>query len=146
MDSYIDRRLRTFNLTVKPFVSSDSLNGMIYDIERVFSSNDGRFREEYHSFFLEDPIDRPVYSTILLKTKMNAGELLLKINEDYKKIKLGVELGPFFTRFCVDDNSPRDVLEQIKQNSSRYIQPNGKKKPRGLSGRGVYPSSLKPSL
>ncbi|MBI4894386.1 MAG: hypothetical protein HY833_01470 [Candidatus Aenigmarchaeota archaeon] len=145
MEPYVDRRMRTFDVTVKPYVSKEVPNGLIYDVGRIFSSKDGRFKEEYESFFLEDPVDKVIYSTIRLKTKMNAAEMFLKINKDHKNTT-PFDLGPFFTRFYVDDKSPVKILEQIKQNSVRYIQPDGRKKPRGLSGNSVYASSSKQSV
>jgi len=145
MDSYTDRKQRTFSVTVKPFADSESPNGMIYDVERVLESKDPKFREEYFKFFREGPADNTIYTTICVKTKMNAGELLLKISRDYKSVGC-FEMGPFFSRFYVNDNSPDLVLKKIKENPTGYIRPNDKKKPRGRNCSGVYAGSLKQHL
>jgi len=145
MESYVDREPRVFSLTTKPFVDGKTPNGIVYDVERVLESKDPVFRKEYFNFFREKPIDNTIYTTIRVRTKMNAGELLLKISLDYKSIGC-FEMGPFFSRFYVNDNSPEAVLKKIRENSANYMQPSYKKKPRGRSYSGVYDSLPNQSL
>lgn len=141
-------KLKSLHVTVKPYASFESPNGIIYDPRAVLDSGDKDLRKRYDSFFSESPMDDTVYATVALNTRKTAGEMLTNLVADYREVGM-FSLGPFLAEFhlsTVDFGASVRILGRIKAARSGYVESEEWDKLRKRRHIDVHVSSRKQSL